>query len=293
MPPLPRSWRPVVALLRPLQWSKNALVLAALVFARQMGSPEQVVRAVLMAAAFCLASSAVYVFNDVLDRESDRRHPRKRLRPIAAGLVHWRLGLLLAPVLATAGLLLAASAPVPAQACLLGYLVLSVTYCLGLKRVVIVDVMVVAGGFALRAAAGAFAIAVVISPWLLMCAMLLALFLAVAKRRHELVELPGARAVRPVLGRYTAGMLDQMIAVLTSCTLMAYILYACSDQTTAKFPSHLMPLTILFVVFGVFRYLFLIYQRDGGGEPEVLLATDRPLLAAVVGYALTVFLATR
>ena len=288
MPPLPTSLRPVIALLRPLQWTKNILVLAALLFARQAGQPGQAARALTMFAAFCLAASAVYVFNDVLDRDADRRHPRKRLRPIASGRVDRRFAMLLAPLLAAGALVLVRHATPAAQACLLGYLALSVAYCCWLKRIVIVDVLAVAGGFVLRAAAGAYAIEVEISPWLLMCAMLLALFLAVAKRRHELVEVAKGGTARPVLGQYSATMLDQMIAVLTSCTLMAYILYAFSEQTAAKFPSHLMPLTTVFVVFGIFRYLFLIYQRAGGGEPELLLVTDRPLLASLVGYVLGV-----
>jgi 4-hydroxybenzoate polyprenyltransferase len=268
-------------------------VFAALLFARQAGQPAQGLRALVVFGAFCLASSAVYVLNDVVDMEADRRHPRKRLRPIAAGALSRESGIVLAPLLATAALVVGRQAEPPALACLLGFLAISAAYSFRLKRIVIVDVLAVAAGFVLRAAAGAYAIAVEISPWLLMCAMLLALFLAVAKRRHELVEIPAARTARPVLGQYTAAMLDQMIAVLTSCTLMAYILYAFSEQTAAKFPSHLMPLTTVFVVFGVFRYLFLIYQRSGGGEPEVLLLTDRPLLASLIGYVLAVLLIIR
>lgn len=282
-----------MGLLRPLQWSKNLLVLAALLFSRQAGQPAQAARALILFAAFCLVASAQYVFNDVLDREADRRHPRKRLRPIASGAVPREAGWLLTPLLASAGLLLARGAAPAAQACLLGYLVLAAAYSLWLKRILIVDVLAVSGGFVLRAAAGAYAIDVEISPWLLMCAMLLALFLAVAKRRNELVDVPGGRGTRDVLGRYSPAMLDQMIAVLTSCTLMAYILYAFSDATTARFPSHLMPLTTVFVVFGIFRYLFLIYQQAGGGEPEVLLVTDRPLLASLIGYVLAVLVVMR
>jgi len=284
------SW---VSLLRPLQWTKNLLVFAALLFARRYAEPGEAERALVMFAAFCLASSALYAFNDSLDRGADRRHPRKRLRPVASGAITPGGAVAAATALALLALLAARSAEPSARLCLAGYLVLGAAYTLFLKRVVILDVLVVAAGFVLRAAAGGFAIAVEISPWLLICTMLLALFLAAAKRRHELVGTRAGVAHRPVLGDYTPALLDQMIATTAACTLMAYVLYTFSEQTVRKFPSHLMPLTSLFVMFGLFRYLHLIYRREEGGEPEALLIRDAPIRWTVLLYVLAVLAAVR
>ncbi len=289
MAPLPSSGFPFWRLLRPRQWTKNAVVLAALLFARQWHDPDQVVRALGLAAAFCLASSAGYVFNDLKDREGDRRHPRTRLRPLASGAIRRTAARWLVPALAGAALLVAwgAGAAVGARWCLVGYLGLSAAYSLRLKRIAMVDVMTIAAGFVLRAAAGALAIGVAISPWLLICTALLALLLALAKRRMAGVGLP------PALGVYTPALLDQMIAVVTSCTLMAYILYTFSERTAAQFPSHLMPLTSTFVLFGIFRYLHLVYARGDGAEPETVLLRDRPMQVNLVLYVAAVFLAVR
>ena len=283
----------LIALLRPLQWTKNLLVFAALLFARRYAEPGEALRAVAMFAAFCRASSALYALNDCLDRAADRRHPRKRLRPVASGAVSPAAALALSLSLALGAFAAAWNLPAAAHECLIGYLGLGAAYSLFLKRVVVLDVLVVAFGFVLRAAAGGLAIEVEISPWLLICTMLLALFLAVAKRRHELLQAKTPAAQRPVLGEYTLALVDQMIAVTASCTLMAYVLYTFSEQTTRKFPSHLMPLTSLFVGFGLFRYLHLIYRRDLGGEPEALLVRDAPIRWTVLLYVLAVLLAVR
>jgi 4-hydroxybenzoate polyprenyltransferase len=281
------------SLLRPLQWTKNLLVFAALLFARRYAEPGEAVRAAAMFAAFCLASSALYALNDVVDRAADRRHPRKRLRAVASGSVRPDAALGISLLLALLAFAAAWSLNPSAHLCLIGYLVLGAAYSLLLKRVVIVDVLAIAAGFVLRAAAGGFAIEVEISPWLLICTMALALFLAVAKRRHELLEAKAPAAQRPVLGDYTPALVDQMIAVTAACTLMAYVLYTFSEQTARKFPSHLMPLTSLFVMFGLFRYLHLIYRRDLGGEPEALLVRDAPIRWTVLLYVLAVLLAVR
>jgi len=287
MPPIGFSWA-YLRVLRPLQWLKNLLVFAALLFARQASDPSQVARAAVVFAAFCLASSGLYVLNDIVDRDSDRRHPRKRLRPIASGAIRRGTGAIMAPVLAVAGLALASGSEPGALASLAGYLGLGIAYSIMLKRVVILDTLVISAGFVLRAVAGARAISVAISPWLLICTMLLALFLVLAKRRHELLLDSGRSLGRKVLDRYTPELLDQMISVATTGTLMSYILYAFSDQTAVKFQSHLMPLTVPFVLYGILRYLYLIYRRDEGGEPEVLLVTDLPLLSSIILYAVAV-----
>ncbi len=279
-----------LVLLRPQQWTKNLLVLAPLLFADQFSLPRQCFRALMMFAAFCLISSATYIANDLKDREADRAHPRKRRRPIASGAVQPAIGAAIAILLLATGLALAWSATTFALACALGYVALQAAYTTLLKRVVILDVMAIAAGFVLRAVAGAFAIEVTISPWLLICTILLALFLALSKRRSELLASDRPTAHRQVLGEYNLAFLDQLIAIVTSCTVLAYVLYTYSEQTMQKFPSHLMPLTLPFVLYGVFRYLYLIYRRSEGGEPELLLIRDTPLLISIVLWASAVAL---
>lgn len=264
--------------LRPLQWSKNLLVFAALIFARQVGVPGQFSRALFVFIAFCFISSALYLFNDIHDREEDKRHSQKRWRPIASGLIELEVATVLALSLATLGFLMARDFISPAPSCLLAYALLGILYTLYLKRVVIVDVLAVSAGFVLRAAAGGFAISVPISPWLLMCTMLLALFLTLAKRRSELDSSSRPHASRRVLGEYSVPLLDQLLAVVASATLMAYILYAFSERTAGEFPSGLMPLTIPFVLFGIFRYLYLVHGKARTAEPEQVLFRDYPLL---------------
>jgi 4-hydroxybenzoate polyprenyltransferase len=283
----------VVRLMRPRQWTKNLLVLAALVFARRYGSPDDVLAAARMLVAFCFASSAVYVLNDLLDREADRRHPVRRRRPVASGEVSVAFAGLVAPVLGLLALLIARDLPPGSGSVVVAYLLLGVVYSLLLRRVVIADVLAVAVGFVLRSAAGAVALSVEISPWLLLCTMLLALFLAVAKRRQELVAVPAAWRARPVLREYTAPLLDQMLGVAATGTLVGYLLYSLSEQTARKFPSGLMPVTSLFVLYGLLRYLHLVLVRGEGGEPEAVLLRDRPLQAALALYLLSVFLAVR
>jgi 4-hydroxybenzoate polyprenyltransferase len=273
--------------MRPRQWTKNVLLMAGLVFGRRLFDLDAVARASLAFAVFCVLSGAVYLLNDVADRESDRAHPLKRHRPVASG------ALSAVAASAIAGLLIAAGL---AGAALLGgrFLVLSTTYVgmfalysAYLKRFVIIDVLVIALGFVLRAAAGAVAIDVEISHWLLVCTLLLALFVALAKRRHELVLLADvAGDHRRSLEDYKAGLLDQMIAIAAASALIAYVFYSTSPETELRFGTQWLGLTIPFPVYGIFRYLYLIHRRDGGGSPEELLLLDRPLLACVVLWAL-------
>ena len=274
--------------LRPQQWTKNLLVLAPLLFADQFAVQSQCLKALTLFAAFCLISSAIYVFNDLMDRKADQAHPRKQNRPIASGRVQPSTAAWFSLLLVTAGLALAWNIQIAALACILGYLALQASYTLFLKKMVILDVIAIAAGFVLRAAAGAYSIQVTISPWLLICTILLALFLALSKRRSELLSSERAIEHRAVLDEYNLAFLDQLIAIVTSCTLLAYILYTFSDQTMQKFPSHLMPLTLPFVLYGIFRYLFLIYRKSEGGEPELVLVKDPPLLIDIVLWAAAV-----
>ena len=275
-------------MMRPQQWTKNLLVFAALLFAAQAHVPAQRVRALGIFAAFCLLSSAVYIFNDLLDRKADRAHPRKRLRPIASGKVGPTAAFVTGLILLSAAGYLARNATFGAKCCLLGYLALQTAYIFFLKRQVILDVMAIAAGFVLRAVVGAYAIDVLISPWLLICTILLSLFLGLSKRRSEMLVSEDAKAHRPVLAEYTIPLLDQLIAVVTAGTILSYILYTYSDQTMHKFPSHLMPLTLPFVLYGIFRYLYLIYRKAEGGEPEMLLIKDAPLLIDIILWAAAV-----
>jgi 4-hydroxybenzoate polyprenyltransferase len=276
---------------RPAQWSKNLLVFAGLLFGRRLFDRASVLDAVSAFAVFCALSSVVYLVNDIADRESDRRHPLKAQRPIASGALTVPVATVTALLLG-AGALAAAYAIGPAFALVAAtYLALQVLYSFPLKHIVIIDVLTIAIGFVLRAIGGAVAVHVEFSHWLLVCTILLALFIALAKRRHELVLLSdGAAGHRPILGEYSPYLLDQMIGVVTASTLISYVFYTISPETQAKFGTAWLGLTIPFPLYGIFRYLYLVHQREGGGSPADLLLTDRPLLACVALWALAVAL---
>jgi 4-hydroxybenzoate polyprenyltransferase len=268
--------------LRPRQWAKNLFVFAAVIFSRNLFTPL-LWPAVLAFVIFCGLSGAVYLVNDVADLEQDRLHPVKRHRPIAAGVLPRRLAVGLAVALLGASLGAAFALSRSFGLVALGYGVLLIAYSFWLKYLVILDVLTVASGFVLRAVAGAEAVAVEISGWLIICTILLALFLALGKRRHEYLSLRGdAARHRPILAEYSEGFLDQMIAVVTASTVMAYALYTMWPETVAKFQTRLLPLTLPFVLYGVFRYLYLLYRRDLGGNPSDLLLGDRALLANTI-----------
>jgi 4-hydroxybenzoate polyprenyltransferase len=277
--------------LRPSQWTKNLVVFAALLFGRRLFDLAAVADAAAGFTIFCALSGAVYLINDIVDREIDGRHPLKKQRPIASGALPLGVAVGSAIVLVGGGL---------AAAFVLGwrfglvssaYLALLTLYSGLLKHIVSIDVLTIAVGFVLRAVAGALAIDVEISRWLLACTILLALFIALAKRRHELVLLAdGAAGHRPSLGEYSAYLLDQMIGVVAASTLVAYIFYAISPETQDKFGTAWLELTIPFPIYGIFRYLYLVHRREGGGSPADLLLTDRPLLACVALWALAVAL---
>jgi 4-hydroxybenzoate polyprenyltransferase len=268
----------LVVSLRPHQWVKNLFVFGGLIFGQKLLTPW-VWPALAAFVVFCGLSGAVYLLNDVADRAEDRRHPDKRRRPVAAGRLPVGVAVGAAVLLLAAGL--AGSLALSGSLALVGlaYVALLSAYSAGLKQVVIVDVLVVAGGFVLRAVAGALAVDVDISGWLLICTVLIALFLALGKRRHEVLTL-GAEAVghRPVLAQYSPDLLDQMIAVVTASTVTAYALYTMSPETVAKFDTRWLPATLPFVLYGIFRYLFLLYRRQQGGNPSEVFLHDGPLL---------------
>jgi 4-hydroxybenzoate polyprenyltransferase len=276
--------------LRPRQWVKNLFVFAGLVFSQQLFTPA-VWTAVAAFLIFCGLSGAVYLLNDVADRDKDRLHPDKRFRPVAAGRLAPGHAVAAAVVLTAASLGAAAWLSRPFALAAVAYVGLLTAYSVWLKHVVIVDVLVVALGFVLRAAAGALAVEVPISGWLLICTVLLALFLALGKRRHEVLALEGnAARHRPILAEYSPGLLDQMIAVVTASTVTAYALYTMSPETVAKFHTTLLPVTLPFVLYGIFRYLYLLYHRQLGGNPSETMFRDRPLLLNTVVWLAVVLL---
>lgn len=276
--------------MRPRQWTKNLLLFAGLVFSHHLLHPRFTLRSFTAFVLFCALSGSVYVLNDVCDVQQDRQHPLKRHRPIASGRLRVHTALVFAFVVVAFSVLFSFMLGYSFGGVALTYVVLILSYSLWLKHVVILDVLVVAAGFVLRAVAGAVVIHVEISSWLLICTILLALFLALSKRRHELVLLEnGAGEHRPILAEYSPPLLDQMIAVVTSSTVMAYALYTISDETVRKFGTKNLQLTIPLVLYGVFRYLYLIHQKNMGGSPEKVLLTDTPLLLSIAFWAGMVF----
>lgn len=277
----------LLQLLRVRQWTKNLILFAGVLFAQEFTDLDQLLRAAVGFAVFCLISSAAYVINDLADLEQDRAHPQKRHRPLASG----RFSAPAARVLALALLIMGF---VPAFVLRLEfwllagvYVILNILYSWRLKAVVLLDVLIIALGFVLRAVAGVEALSPVpeISPWLLVCTFFLALFLAVAKRRHERTLLmEGAHSHRKTLAEYPPALLDQFIAIVTAATILGYTIYTVSPQTVLKLGTHRLVYTVPFVVYGVFRYLYLVFQKGEGGAPSESLISDGPLLVNILAW---------
>jgi len=267
--------RALLVSLRPAQWSKNLLVFAGIVFAARLDDPLRWVWAVAAFGAYCAASSAAYLVNDVRDADEDRRHATKRTRPVARGELSAQAALWVAGVLFLCAFALVAPLGIVTVGILASFVALQLLYTLGLKHLVLLDVFAIAALFVVRATAGAEAVEVPISPWLLVCTALLALFLALGKRRGELA------AGVPVPDGYSPALVDQLVSVVAASTVIAYSLYTFTAHSTA------MMATIPFVLYGVFRYLLLVHRDDLGEEPEQVLLTDRPILATVALWALT------
>ena len=268
--------------LRPRQWTKNLLLFAGIVFAAEVADPERWLRALAAFAVYCAASSAAYLLNDLRDLDADREHPVKRRRPLARGEISPRAASLAALALGALAAALATALGPTSLAFLVGFAALQTVYTLGLKHVVLIDVMVISSLFVIRAAAGADAVDVRISPWLLVCTALLALFLALGKRRGELVLVGAERTPgRPVLEGYSLALVDQLVTIVAGATVLSYTVYALTAHET-----QLLAATIPFVVFGVFRYLLLLHRSGGGEEPENVLVSDLPILATVALWAI-------
>ena len=289
----PAARRPLipslVRSLRPSQWTKNLIIFAALIFGERLLDPGSALLASAAFLIFCGLSGVVYLVNDVADREADRGHPIKRHRPIASGALPVRVAVGTAVAILTASLAAAFALSASFGLLAAGYVALLALYSGPLKHIVIIDVLTIAIGFVLRAAAGAVVINVPISPWLYVLTILLALFLALSKRRHELVLLADrATGHRRILEEYSPYLLDQMIAVVTASTIVAYAFYTLSPETVDKFGTDKLVLTLPFPLYGIFRYLYLVHKKEGGGSPADMLLTDRPLLVCVAIWALTV-----
>ena len=279
---------PLIAAMRPRQWSKNVFVLAGIVFAGQLFDRTAQLRVLSCFALFCAASSAVYLVNDVVDRVGDRHHPLKRLRPVASGRLSPASALAASLALAAGALVAAALLNRATLAITAAYLASTFVYSLWIKRVFLLDVMTVAAGFVLRAVAGAACIDAEISPWLLVCSFLLALFLALGKRRSELVLLgQDATNHRAALGHYSLPLVDSWLTALAAAAIVSYAIYTQSPRTVEHFRTTNLIYTVPFVIYALFRYQHQVVRQVAGGDPGNLLVQDRPLGMALLGWAIT------
>lgn len=291
---LAREMRPLLVAMRPRQWVKNGLVLLALAFSVgqswQLQEPDSWLpllgRALVAFVCFCAVSSAEYLVNDLRDVERDRLHPRKRRRPIAARTLRPRTAWSAAVLLAAGGAALGSTLGPRFVLTLAGYGTLTLAYSLALKHMVILDILTLAVGFVMRAVAGALAISVPVSVWLYLCTLLGALFISIFKRRHEITLLEeGAAEHRPILAEYTTGLLDQMASVVTASTVVAYCLYTVTAENLPQ--NHAMIGTVPFVLYGIFRYMYLVHRHDAGGSPEEIFLKDRPLQVTGILWIIT------
>jgi 4-hydroxybenzoate polyprenyltransferase len=281
----------VVHSLRPSQWTKNVFVFAGLIFGLRLGDATAVWRAVAAFAVFCLLSGVVYLVNDIRDREADRLHPVKSRRPIASGALSSTHAAIASAILSVIAIAAAFALGRPFGLVATTYLLLMGLYSASLKHIVIVDVLTIAAGFVLRAIGGVVVVGVEFSHWLLLLMLLGALFLALSKRRAELVTLADdAQGHRRILAEYSPYLLDQMISVVTASTLLAYAFYTIDPGTVEKFGTDRLLWTVPFPLYGIFRYLYLVHQREEGGNPSEVLLTDRPILVCVALWGAAVIL---
>jgi 4-hydroxybenzoate polyprenyltransferase len=274
------TFKAIVHLARPKQWIKNIFVFATLIFAGRVFDPNAVLVTLIAFGAFCLASSAIYFLNDYRDIEEDRKHPNKKTRPLASGALPPWMGLAGSTILMAAAMAVSISLLNIMAVLVIGcYLILNIAYSLGLKHIVIIDVLVIATGFVMRILAGAAALLVMPSAWLVLCGVTISLFLGSTKRRAEVVML-GDKAIehRKVLAYYSTAFLDQMISAVTAATIVAYVLYTVDERTVEIVGSRALLLSVPFVLYGIFRYLYLVYHAESGSDPTRTVFTDLPLL---------------
>jgi len=281
--------RSIITLLRPRQWVKNLVIFGALIFAREFTDGAKIGKTVFALVIFCLLSSAIYIINDIIDRESDRSHPLKKNRPLASGAISPTSAWIMAVSIGAIAAALTATMPEYFIYTVVVFVAFNILYSLVLKRIVIIDVMAIAVSFVIRATAGSFAIDVPNSSWLVACTFLLALFIGFGKRRHEIVTLGSdAASHRIALRNYSPYFLDQLIGVVTASTVVAYTFYTLSPEIKQRLGVSHLELTIPFVLYGIFRYLYLIHQEEKGGSPTELLLSDGPILVNIVLWFLSV-----
>ena len=276
--------------MRPRQWTKNTVIFAALIFSQRLFELHFFLTSLAGFGLFCLVSGSIYLFNDVVDAKYDRTHPEKKSRPVAAGRLSKPFVLMFSMPSLAIGVLLSFAVNYEFGLVISGYAVLQILYTIVLKKVVLVDVFIIALGFVIRAAAGAYILRVYLSPWLLVCTLFLSLFLALSKRRHELMLVRNGMNSRQVLSFYSLDMLDQMINIVASGTVITYALYTMAPRTVSPvtgFGTHKLIFTVPFVLFGIFRYLYLVHKKMEGGSPERVLLTDVPLMVDILLYGLT------
>ena len=285
----------LIRLMRPHQWLKNGFVLIGLLFGHAWHDPVRLLQALYAFAIFCLLASAVYVMNDLIDRDQDRKHPAKRHRPLASGAVGTPQALALMAACFAGGFGLLMLSDNRAPWLFFTYVALNIAYTLGLKHVVVLDVFIIAAGFMLRILAGTLGIGIEPSQWLLLCGLMLTLFLGFAKRRAEInaIEEHNVAAHRRVLEDYSLDLLDQLITVAVAGTIVSYSLYTVNAETVAQHGTTHLIYTVPIVIYGMFRYLFLLHRHGGGGDPAQQLLTDRHLLAALLGWLALVLVILR
>ena len=278
----------VLQSLRPKQWTKNLCIFAGLIFSQSVTNIPFVIKTICAFAVFCILSGVVYIINDISDREKDRHHPLKSHRPIASGKLSTTQATGAVVLLAAISLITAYFLGIPFFVIAAFYIGIHCAYSFLIKNIVILDVLFVASGFVLRVVAGALVIGVAISSWLLVCTVFLALFLVLSKRRHELIVIEREHQEhRKSLDEYSTVLLDQMISIVTASTVVAYALYTMSTETIVKVGTRDLIYTIPFVLYGIFRYLYLVYQKDGGGRPENILVTDIPTIINIILWIVT------
>ncbi len=275
--------------LRPKQWTKNVLLFAGLIFSKNLFHLPLFIKALAGFIYFCALSGSLYLLNDLLDREQDKKHPEKSKRPLASGRLSVKLVVVSVIILSSLALMGSFMLDKSFGFVALIYFLLIIGYTLWFKNIVILDVIVIALGFVLRAIAGAEIINVTISSWLLMCAIFLALFLGLCKRRHEIVIM-GAKAAshRKILGEYNTILLDQMVSVVTASTVIAYAFYTTAPVTIEKFGTRNLIFTLPFVLYGIFRYLYLVHKKNLGGSPELILLKDKSMIVDLLLYMISV-----
>lgn len=275
-------------LLRVAQWIKNLFVFVPLLFSKNLFYPSYTLEVVLAFIAFCLTSSAVYVMNDLFDIESDKLHPKKKSRPIASGAISKQSAVITIVVLFLPVIFLILKLNMAFVSALLGYIVLNILYSLVLKHVVIIDIISIAAGFMLRVLAGAYVISVYVSSWLILTTLFISLFLAIMKRRSELgLNLAEGGSTRKVLSEYSISFTEQLATISAAGVIICYALYSVSERTTSYLHSENLVYTTIFVVFGIFRFMYLVYKKSKGENATEVMLTDIPMIINIILYILT------